>query len=322
MDTRALVIEQFGDAPHLVTLPVPELGPRDVLIEVRAASINAFDWKAADGKFRDIFQYEFPVTIGRDYSGIVQAVGEHVERVRVGDDVFGYFTGQTLHRGSYAGHVWCADDECFALKPIELDYMEAASLPLCGVVAARCVEAVAPQDGDRVLVLGAPGGVGSYAVQLAARQGAHVIATGPHADEEYLRDLGASEVVAPGDALPETIRRMYPAGVDGLIDLVNYRPSFLEYVELLAPGGRAASTHRAVDPELFAAKGISGANVGTAPDRELLERLAKLAAHGELRIPIERVFSLDDAEGGLAYGKSQHSRGKLVITMGDLGVRP
>ena len=198
--------------------------------------------------------------------------------------------------------------------------MEAACLPLCGVSRALFVGWQCA-SGDRVLVLGAPGGVGSYAVQLAARRGAHVIATGPPRTRTIFATWAPRRSSRPGTAARD-VRGCHPGGFDGLIDLVNYRPSFLEYLELLAPGGRAASTHRAVDPELFAAKGFSGANVGTAPDRELLERLAKMAAHGELRIPIERVFSLDDAEGGLAYGKGQHSRGKLVITMGDLGVRP
>jgi len=124
--TRAVVIEDFDDPPHLAEIPVPEIEPTQVLVRVRAASINAFDWKAAGGVFRTMFQYRFPVTIGRDYSGVVVAIGERVSRVNVGDEVFGYFTGTELHRGSYADRVWVDERECFVVKLRELILLTAA----------------------------------------------------------------------------------------------------------------------------------------------------------------------------------------------------
>jgi NADPH:quinone reductase len=136
-EVRAVVIDGFGDSPHLASVPLPGLAPDEVLVEVQAASVNAFDWKAAEGRFKDSFEYQFPVTIGRDYAGVVRAVGGAVRRVAPGDAVFGYFTGQTLHRGSYASHVWAAEDECFVLRPPELPADVAACLPLAGVVALR-----------------------------------------------------------------------------------------------------------------------------------------------------------------------------------------
>jgi NADPH:quinone reductase len=315
MDARAVVIDGFDDPPHLATLPVPELAPDQVLIAVQAASINAFDWKAAEGRFKDSFEYQFPVTIGRDYAGVVTAVGSVVSRVQPGDEVFGYFTGQKLHRGSYATHVWCGQDECFVARPPGLQADVAACLPLCGVVALRCVAAVDPSAGERVLVLGAPGGVGSFAVQLAARRGAHVIASGLPEDADYLRDLGAADVVEPGGGLIEEVRGRYREGVHGLIDLVDYRPAFMEHVGLLVPGGRAASVHRAVDEAVFADRGLAGTNVGSFPDRALLDQLGSLAAGGDLRVPITGRYPLDQAVAGLADAKGKHSRGKLVIVM-------
>ncbi len=186
-EVRAVVIDGFGDEPHLVSFPMPGLAPDQALIEVRAASVNAFDWKAAEGRFKDSFEYQFPVTIGRDYAGVVTAVGAEVRRVSPGDEVFGYFTGQALHRGSYATHVWVGEGECFVPRPPGLDPVTAACLPLAGVIALRCVAAVEPGAGQRVLILGAPGGAGSLAVQLAAARGAHVIAAGRPEDEAYLR---------------------------------------------------------------------------------------------------------------------------------------
>jgi NADPH:quinone reductase-like Zn-dependent oxidoreductase len=312
---RGVVIERFGDEPHLAALALPPLGPSDVLIEVRAASVNAFDWKAAEGRFKDSFEYQFPVTIGRDYAGVVTAVGDAVRRVAPGEEVFGYFTGQVLRRGSYATHVLVAEDECFVPRPPGLPAYVAACLPLAGIVALRCVTAVLPGPADRVLVLGAPGGVGSLAVQLLAGRGVRVIASGLPQDEEYLRALGASDVIAPGESLIGEVRARYPHGVHGLIDLVDYRPAFMAHAELLAAGGRAASVHRAADEAAFAQRGLHGVNVASFPDRALLDTLALMAVTGELRVPITGRYTLDEAVSALSDAKHRHSRGKSVIEM-------
>jgi NADPH:quinone reductase-like Zn-dependent oxidoreductase len=253
------------------------------------------------------------VTIGRDYAGVVSAVGSEVRRVAPGDEVFGYFAGQTLRRGAFATHVWAGEDECFVPRPAGLDAVTAACLPLAGVVALRCVEAVKAAVGDRVLILGAPGGVGSLAVQLAGEAGAHVIASGLAQDEAYLRELGAADVIEPGAGLIDEVSRRYPDGINGLIDLVDYRPAFLAHAELLVPGGRAASVHRAVDEVLFAERGLHGTNVASFPDRSLLEQLACLAAGGRLRTVITGRYRLDEAPAALAEARDRHTRGKLVI---------
>jgi NADPH:quinone reductase-like Zn-dependent oxidoreductase len=315
---RAVVIDGFGDDPHLASFPLaglaqPGLAPDQVLVEVRAASVNAFDWKAADGRFKDSFEYQFPVTIGRDYAGVVTAVGADVRRVAPGDEVFGYFTGQALHRGSYATHVWVGEDECFVPRPPGLDAVTAACLPLAGVVALRCVAAVKPAAGDLVLILGAPGGAGSFAVQLAAAQGAQVIASGRADDEAYLRDLGAADVIEPGPGLIDEVRGRYPGGIDGLIDLVDYRPAFLAHAELLVAGGHAASVHRAVDEVVFAERGLHGTNVASFPDRGVLTELGQLAAAGQLRVSVTGRYPLDEAVTALADARDRHTRGKLVI---------
>jgi NADPH:quinone reductase-like Zn-dependent oxidoreductase len=314
-DVRALVIDGFGDTPHLATFPLPELAASQVLIEVQATSVNAFDWKAAEGRFKDSFDYQFPVTLGRDYAGVVRAVGDEVRRVAPGDEVFGYFSGQTLHRGAFATHVWAGEDECFVRRPAGLDAVTAACLPLAGVVALRCIAAVRPAAGDRLLILGAPGGVGSLAVQRAAEAGALVIASGFADDEAYLRELGAADVIAPGGGLIDEVRERYPEGINGLIDLVDYRPAFMAHAELLGPGGRAATVHRAVDEAAFADRGLHGTNVSSFPDRALLEQLAGLAADGRLRTVITGRYSLDEAPTALADARDRHTRGKLVIEM-------
>jgi len=315
VNTRLVVIESFDDTPHLVERAIPELGADQVLIRVEAASLNAFDWKVADGFLKHAFEYEFPVTIGRDYAGVVVNAGPAVTRMSPGDAVFGFFTGQKLARGSYAEHVWVGEDECLVAKPEALSFVDAACLPLCGMVAFRCVEAVEPKEGETHVVIGAPGGAGSYAVQLLAARGARVLASGSPGDEAYLRDLGAAEVFDYRQGIVDAVRALAPDGVHGLLDLVSYKPEFMEHVRFLVPGGRAASLHRAADPELLDPLGVAGTNVGSFPDRELLLRIGAAAASGEFRVPVQETFALDEAPAALEKLKNEHARGKLALRM-------
>jgi NADPH:quinone reductase-like Zn-dependent oxidoreductase len=305
--TRAIVIEDFGDQPHVVELDVPDVGAGELRVRVHAVSLNAFDWKAAEGRFRDNFTYEFPVTLGRDFAGVVEEVGDGIDRIGRGDAVVGYFTGQVLGRGAFAEWLVLRDDECFVRKPDELSFVEAACLPLSGMVGRRCVEAVAPDRGERHLVIGAPGGIGSLAVQMLVSRGAHVIATGLPEDESYLRELGASEVVDHRDGFAGL------EGLDGLIDLVSYRPEFMEHVALLKSGGRAASTHRAADPEALEPLGVAGVNVHSGPDRDLLAEVVASAAAGDLRVPLRETLRIEDAPGALARLRDAHTRGKVAL---------
>jgi NADPH:quinone reductase-like Zn-dependent oxidoreductase len=315
MYAHGVIIESFDDAPHLERVEIPDLEPDQLLIRIRNASINAFDWKVADGRLRDAFRYDFPVTIGRDFSGVVDEVGVAVTRVQAGEAVFGYLGGQVLHRGSYASYLVCREDECFVLKPESLSFEDAACLPLCGIVAWRCVVSTAPVDGEIVLVIGAPGGAGSYAVQLAGARGAHVIATGLDEDREYLLKLGAADVLLPGDGLVGRVLERFPDGIDCLIDLVHYRPALVEHLEVVKNGGRVVSVHRAVDDADLGTRQLRGANVGSNPDPQILEELAKRVVAGTLTVPVTQRYALAEAVSGLKAAKEQHARGKFVIEM-------
>jgi NADPH:quinone reductase-like Zn-dependent oxidoreductase len=314
METRAVLIESFEDTPHLAPRALPEPKEDEVVIRVHASSINAFDWKAAEGRFKEMFEYAFPVTIGRDYAGVVERVGGGVDGVAPGEAVFGYFTGQTLGQGAFAERIVVPQSDCFVRKPDGLSFVDAACLPLCGMVAYRLVDAVDPKEGERHLVLGAPGGVGSYAVQLLRQRGAYVLATGLADDAAYLRELGADEVVdyRSGIALAEPL--------DGLLDLVQYKNDFTAFVrEHLRPGSRAASLHRSADPELLEPLGVTGTNVHSGPDAALLERIGADAAAGRLRVPLQRTFALADAPTALDLHKNAHARGKFALELDHSG---
>jgi NADPH:quinone reductase len=314
MPMRALVLENLEMPTRVADIAVPDIGPDEYLVRVAAASLNAFDWKVAAGMMAHNFDYDFPVTIGRDFAGRIEAAGSAASRFSVGEEVFGYLSSTRLHHGSIAEFV-ATGNACMVAKPVRLDIASAAAVPLGGVTAMRCLEQLGLEHGRTVLIVGAAGGVGSFAVQLAARAGASVIATGLPEDNEYLCGLGASHVVDYRDDLEQSVREICPDGVDAVVDLVNRGEDFLRSARLAASGGAAVSTHRQADSDELAELGVRGVNVGGTPDPDLLAELGRLAADGEISVPVSGTFSLEQAADGLARIRDEHVRGKYVIAV-------
>jgi NADPH:quinone reductase-like Zn-dependent oxidoreductase len=203
------------------------------------------------------------------------------------------------------------------LKPAELDFAAAAALPLAGAAATTAVDAVDPQPGQTVLVNGATGGVGSYAVQLLAARGATVVATGTAGDEARLRSLGAAEVVDyTAGPVADQVRDLHPEGVDALINLVGFTAADVP-VAAVRPGGRVATTTGAPDDEALAASGLTGSMVMAEPVREVTGPLAEQAAAGTLMIDVETVLPFEQAADGLATIAAGQARGKIVVLIGD-----
>jgi NADPH2:quinone reductase len=313
---RAIILESFDRSPELHEVPTPQTAPNEVLVRMHASSINAFDVAVAAGMLQGMMEYQFPVTIGGDLAGVVEQVGPEVSRYGVGDEVFGFLGKPVLHDGTWADYVASPEDTFVAPKPTSLDFLEAGALPVAGVAALMSIDALDPSEGDRVLVVGATGGVGSYAVQLAAKRGARVIATARPEDEDYVRDLGAAETIdyAQEDVV-SAIRERYPDGIEGLADFVNSADGFAPLAELCAPGGHVASTLGAADAEGLAAGDVRATNVVGKPDPALLARLGELADSGRLRIPIRRTFSLEEATEGLEAFQREHKHGKFAISV-------
>jgi len=255
------------------------------------------------------------VTIGRDLAGVVEAVGGDVTRFRPGDEVFGFMgVGPAFRDGTFTDYV-VVPEHSIAAKPASLDFVHAAALPLAGLTALAAVEAVNPQPGKPVLIVGASGGVGGYAVQLAAARGATVIATVLPEDAERLRSLGAAEVVDYRHDLVPTVRERYPEGIAGLIDLANYAEGFAAVADLVAKGGAAATALGAADADSLAAKGVTATNLYAVPAAENLARLAAWADDGTLRVTVQQVYRLEDFLEGLNTFWSGHVSGKVAITL-------
>jgi NADPH2:quinone reductase len=310
---RAVTLIDHGSGPALREVPTPEPKPNELLVRIHASSINGFDVAVANGVLRGMMEYEFPVTLGSDYAGVVEQVGADVGGYSVGDEVFGFVRKPTLQEGTWADYVVVPEDVFVASRPRSQDFVAAGSLPLAGAAALAAVEAVAPAPGDVILIVGASGGVGGYAVQLAAKRGATVIATGKAEDEARLRELGATETIDyTAEDVAAVVRERYPDGIQGLIDVVDFAEAFASMADLVADGGRAATTLGAADVEALAGRDVAATNVVASPDPATLARLADEADTGGLTISIDSVYPLENATAALehfAVGK----HGKLAL---------
>jgi NADPH:quinone reductase-like Zn-dependent oxidoreductase len=311
---KALALDSFDGGPKVLDVPDSVAGPGEVLVRVAAASLNAFDVGVAAGSMKDFMPYEFPAVIGSDVAGRVEAVGDGVEGFAVGERVFGMMgTRGAVHDGSFA-ELANPQAASIAFAPEGLPDADAGSLGVAGGTAMSTVEAVDPSEGSTVLIIGATGGVGSFAIQLAALRGAHVIATVRPGDEAFVNKLGAAETVDYTDDLSEEIRARYPSGIDAVIDAVNRdRAAFAGLVALVHGGGHATSVVGGAGDSTEIG-GVAVSNSGGNP--AYLPGLADLVVQGKLQVAIRRTYPLDDAAQAVRDFADHHTVGKLVLTMG------
>jgi NADPH:quinone reductase-like Zn-dependent oxidoreductase len=312
-EMRAIAEEKFGGPIALIDLPTPGIGAGEVLVRVRAAGVNPFDWKVADGELKDKLEHRFPLILGFDAAGVVEQVGADVTELAEGVEVYGYLFKPVIGGGAYTEYV-SAPAAIVAKKPKSVRFREAAALPVPGLTAMDLVDAVDPREGETVLIVGATGGVGSYALQLAARRGARVIATARQANEAFARELGATETVdhTRRDLL-NTVRMIHPGGIDAIIDVVSERGVLGRLAGLVKEGGRLASCVYGADVDSLAQRGIKATNVGVRPDARRLEELSRMVDAGELTARLERTFPLEKAPEALEESRTGHVRGKTVL---------
>lgn len=314
---KAVTIDGFGAEPRLTDLPVPRPGPGELLIRLHAAALNPFDWKVADGALKDAVEHRFPLVMGSDGAGVVERIGEGVNRFRLGDTVYGQFMNVARGHGSYAEYALVPEDGRLARIPEDLPFGVAAALPTASATAYQAIEAARLDTGQIILVNGASGGVGQSAVQFAVHEGARVLATAAPDIAGHLRDLGAHETLdftaAP---VAEQVLAAHPDGIDAVLDLITHPGGDIDaFAALLKPGGRLISTNHATDPESLAAREIHGVNLSSSPSQAELAALADLTAAGKLRVTVDAEISLADAPAAVARARSGHARGKTVILL-------
>jgi NADPH:quinone reductase len=313
---KAYALTSATEPATLVDLPDPAAGDDGVRVRVHAASVNGVDIGQANGFLTGFMEHRFPTVVGRDLAGVVDQLGSGRADVAVGDRVFGFVPLMPpLEAGTFAESV-AGSGIVLAPIPEGVSFEVAAAIPLAGAAALDAVDAAAVGAGDTVLIVGATGGVGSFAVQLAAQRGATVIATAKPGDEEaFARRLGATETVdySEGD-LPTAVRARFPDGVTVLIDLVNRGEGAAPLAELVQPGGRLSTTMGSADVEGLAARGVTGTNVMATPTPDKLRSLAAQVAAGTLRVEVQRSFALAEIASALA-AFSAGTRGKIVLTI-------
>ncbi len=301
----------------VIDVPTPEPGPGEVRVKVLASSVNGFDVFVAKGFARGMMEHRYPVVGGKDYAGVVDRVGEGVTRFAVGDEVAGITPAEMVVSsvGAYAEHVVVPADGFIEPKPANLEFEQAASVGLAALTAQVSVDAVQASEGDVVLVVGATGGVGVYAVQLAARRGATVVASALPGDDAWIRGLGASEVVDYSSDIVPAVRERFPDGIDALIVAVHLGEAFGPTAGLVKDGGRLASIVGGADAESLPARGVTGTDVYGQSDPEAFRTVLRLAAEGALEVPITRTFGFDDLPEALGLARERRSRGKFAVTI-------
>ncbi len=312
---HAVHVSASGEQAMLAEIPTPTPGTGDVLIRVHAAGLNPFDNHIAAGMLEQMVEHRYPLVLGRDASGVVVAVGDGVTDVAVGEEVLAHVPfGPPFEAGTIAEYALLPATNV-AAKPVELDHVSGAALPLAAGAAVALIDAVDPQPGQLVLINGASGGVGRFAVQLLAQRGITVVATASPDSAARMRELGATDVIDyTAGPVAEQVRTRYPDGVDALINLVGYT---LDEVPLdaLRAGGTVRTVTQVPDEETIAARGLTGGGVLASPDRAALAALAKQAASGNLHIDVARVVPISEALAALADIAAHRAHGKIVVDL-------
>ena len=307
---RAFVVTENGPAPQVVELDVPEPGEGEVRVLVHAASINGFDLAVAAGQLRAMMEHRFPVVLGKDFAGTVDAVGPGVGDYQVGDRVFGVVTKPFLGDGSFAEYVTVPTGVGVAPLPESITFVEGTALGLASAAAIAAVDAGHLRPGDTVLVVGATGGVGNQVVQLAAAAGARVIATATDDDErDLVSDFGAADTVDHRGDLSAAVRAIHPDGVDVVFHLAGDPNLVLPAVRT---GGRFVSTI-IMSPEQLPTEDATVTGIYANPDRGTLDRAVAHQVDGVSRVRIQDTYALDQAPAALA-AFAAGTLGKLVIT--------
>lgn len=307
---RTLTVTHYGtpDTLEIVELPTPVPGAGEVLIAVHAAAVNPADVGMAAGDFAAMIGEPFPFGLGWDVAGSVAMIGDGVAGYRVGDAVVGLRDAFVGRSGTHASHV-VLPAVALAPSPAGVDPVGAASFGLNTLTADQGLDLLELNAGRNVVVTGAAGGVGDFAVSLAARRGLRVIAVAGAADENEVRAAGATDFIARDRELATAVRALLPAGVDGVLDAAGIGAAALATVR---NGGAFVAVSGTNEP--MAERDIRVVTVHVHADGAVLARMAGDVAAGRLRVRVAATFPLSEAAAAYALTANGGLRGRVVIT--------
>ena len=305
---KAVRIHSYGEPDVLLyeEAPVPEPGEDEVLIRVHATSVNPFDWKVRRGYLAGWFNHALPLTLGWDVSGVVETAGTQVVDLRSGDEVYGM--ADASRNGAYAEYIVVRASQ-LARKPRSVDHVHAAAVPQAALTAWQSLfNAGGLTAGQRVLIHAAAGGVGHFAVQFAKQRGAYVIGTASGRNIDFLRELGADEVIDYTTTAFEDVVR----DVDVVLDTIGGDTQERSW-QVLKPGGILVSIVQPPSADLAAQHGVRLAFLGASQNVDDLNAIAELIDTGKVKPAVSSVLPLHEVRDAHALSETLHTRGKIVM---------
>ncbi len=288
--------------------PEPTLSSGQVLVAVHSASINPFDFFVMAGYMEKMMPLKFPTTMGGDFSGTVTKVFENETELKVGDQIYGQAIVFNGGSGSFA-ELLVSNTKNMSLKPKNINFMEAASLPLVGSTVVQALEdSIKLMAGNKILVHGGAGGIGSIVIQLAKSIGAYVAVTVSEKDREFVKQLGADEIINYRSQKFEEILKDY----DAVFDTTGGEVTDQSF-KVLKKEGILASMKGQPNQELATQYGVTGIAINTRTNTQHLKRLTELVEAGTIKPQVDKVFPLEQTKEAFIYKNSSHPRGKVVI---------
>jgi alcohol dehydrogenase len=315
---KAAKIGSYGDS-EVVEINQSASSPNDpsegkVLLSVKAAGVNPSDWKFREGFFKQMVPVQFPATLGMDFSGVIEKLGEGIASdLKQGDEVYGQAGAFAGGSGAFA-EMALANTDKIAHKPKTLTHEQAAGLPLVGISAWQAlVETIGLSKGQKILIHGGAGGIGSISIQLAKHLGAYVATTVNTNDIQFVKDeLGADEVI---DYKTQTFEDVLSHDYDAVLDTVGGETYTRSFKVLKRGGGIIVSMLEQPVQELMDQFGVKAVFLFSQANRERLTKLAEWVDQNNIRVNVERTFPLDEARTALDYQRDVHPRGKIVLAM-------
>jgi NADPH2:quinone reductase len=315
---QAIVLRAFGgtDQMRIETVDTPKPAPGEVRLRVHHSGVNPADWKMREGLLVNMFEHEFPIIPGWEAAGEIDALGEGVGGFSIGDSVYAMCRKPTIQHGSYAQHVIFPAD-WGARAPRNWQPAEIASVPLAGLTAWQALFQHGDlQPGARVLIQGAAGGVGSFAIQMARHAGARVAASAGSRNQDYIRSLGAEHSIdyTLGNEAQQ-LAAWAPEGVDFLLDTVRSVNNVATY-DLVKPGGTIVYITGAPDVEAANRRSLRLAYFMVEPNGAQLTRITRLIEAGGISAPAVTAIPWEEAGKAHQLSREGHVRGKLVLRIG------
>jgi NADPH:quinone reductase-like Zn-dependent oxidoreductase len=308
---KAVLIHEYG-GPEVLKYedaPLPTINPDDVLVKVFATSVNPIDWKVREGHRKGL-ERKFPIILGWDVSGVIEKVGSEVDYYKVGEEV--YARPDVSRNGTYAEYVAVRAKE-ISFKPKTIDHINSAAIPLAGLTAWQGLfDHGKLQAGQKILIHGAAGGVGTLAVQLAKWKGAYVIGTASEKNIAFLKNLGVDEVI---NYQKENFEEKLKA-IDVVFDTIGGETQ-IKSLQVLKSGGILVSTVGIKDEAALKAKGIHGVQYMAQSVPGDLKHLAELVDAGKLKPVISHIMPLKDIVKAHELSEEGHTRGKIVLKVAE-----